>query len=187
MKALLRGSVALATLVGVLLLGALPIGTAAAATTSGSDTCGYASSSFTESTVMRWAQVSQDGTQIQAFANDEKGLLLGVNGATSAASSPVNGTNSHHASGASGGDPSLKDASNRPFFPALYISDVTGNPNATSGQYDFQNNGSPVNVKGGKASSNVMSIKPPSLNAAEASISGMMCFRNRSAAYSPPV
>jgi hypothetical protein len=97
---------------------------------------------------MRWAQVNGQGSsaQIVGFANDEKGLLLGVNGATPLASAPSNGTNSHHASNASGGDPTLKDPSNRPFYPALYISDITGNPNATSGQYDFQAGGSPVNV-----------------------------------------
>jgi plastocyanin len=151
MKGLVRALVALAGLAGVLLLGALPTGTASAATPV-NDTCSYPSSSFTESTVMRWAQVNGQGSsaQIVGFANDEKGLLLGVNGATPLASAPVNGTNSHHASNASGGDPSLKDPSNRPFYPALYISDVTNNPNATTGQYDFQNGGSPVNLKAGQ-------------------------------------
>ena len=45
----------------------------------------------------------------------------------------------------------------------------------------------PVNVNGGNASSNVTSIRPPSLNAGDASISGMTCSRNRSDAYRPPV
>src|SRR5205823_14190144 len=108
---------------------ALPTGTAAAAVAAGNDGCGYASSSFTESTVMRWAQVNGQGSsaQIVGFANDEKGLLLGVNGATTLASSPSNGVNSHHASNASGGSATAQDPSNRPFYPALYLSDVPGN------------------------------------------------------------
>jgi hypothetical protein len=150
-RACLRALVTMVGATGVLLLAGLPGGIATAAA-AGNDSCGYASSSFTESTVMRWAQVNGQGksAQIVGFANDEKGLLLGVNGATPLASAPVNGTNSHHASNASGGDPSLKDPSNRPFYPALYISDITNNPNATSGQYDFQSGGSPVNLNGGQ-------------------------------------
>src|SRR5215471_3640049 len=45
----------------------------------------------------------------------------------------------------------------------------------------------PVKVNGGKPSSKVTSIRPPSLNAGDFSISGMTCSRNRSAAYRPPV
>src|SRR5437764_4922448 len=148
MKALLRGIAALAGIAAVLLMAALPTGAATAATTTGNDTCSYPTSSFTESTVMRWGQVNGQGSsaQIVGFANDEKGLLLGVNGATTMASSPSNGTNSRHASNASGGSATAQDPSGRPFFPALYISDITSNPNATSGQFDFQNGGSPVNV-----------------------------------------
>ena len=82
MKALLGVFVALCG--GIWLLAfALPAGAAPAATT-GNDTCGYPSSSFTESTVMRWAQINGTGSSAQfvAYGNDEKGLLLGVNGAT---------------------------------------------------------------------------------------------------------
>jgi hypothetical protein len=153
-NALLRATVATAGLAGALLLVPLSggVSTAAAAAAAGNDSCSYPSSSFTESTVMRWAQVNGQGSsaQIVGFANDEKGLLLGVNGATPLASAPSNGTNSHHASNASGGDPTLKDPSNRPFYPALYISDITNNPNATTGQFDFQNGGQPVNLKAGQ-------------------------------------
>jgi hypothetical protein len=38
----------------------------------------------------------------------------------------------------------------------------------------------PVKVSGGKPSSKVTSIRPPSLNAGDFSISGMTCSRNRS-------
>src|SRR5437588_237693 len=63
-------------------------------------------------------------------------------------SATPNGANSRHASNASGGSASAQDPSGRPFYPALYISDITSNPNATSGQFDFQNGGHAVNVNG---------------------------------------
>src|SRR5438270_12776646 len=117
MKQLMAGLVAAGASA---LVFALPGG---AASTSGNDGCGYGASSFNESTVMRWARINGQGTaaQLVAFGNDEKGLLLGVNGATSAAGSPSNGANSHHASNASGGSLTATDPSGRPFFPALYI------------------------------------------------------------------
>ena len=152
MKGLVRVLVALCTGFGVLAF-ALPSG---AATVAGNDTCGYASSSFTESTVMRWAQVVGSGTaaKIAAYANDEKGLLLGVNGATPMAGASQNGSNgqtggaSYHVSNASGGSPTATDPSGRFYYPALYITDVTANPaNPTAG--DFQNHGTPRNLNGG--------------------------------------
>src|SRR5262249_36510678 len=45
----------------------------------------------------------------------------------------------------------------------------------------------PVKVNGGKASSKVPSMSPPSLNAGDCSISGTTCSRNRSDANRPPV
>src|SRR2546423_9971852 len=84
--ALVKGAVALVAAGWVLAL-ALSGGAAsagAATTASGSDSCSYPSASFTESAVMRWAQINGQGTsaQLVAYGNDEKGLLLGVNGAT---------------------------------------------------------------------------------------------------------
>ncbi len=148
----LRCVVALCTL-GWVLAFALPGGAA----TSGNDSCGYASSSFTESTVMRWAQLNGTGlsSQIVAYGNDEKGLLLGVNGATPMSAATQNGSNgqtggaSYHAAGASGGSATATDPSGRPYFPALYITNVTANPsNPTAG--DLQKGGTPRNVSGGK-------------------------------------
>src|SRR5436305_5869834 len=142
---------------GWLLAFVLPGGASGAGTTN--DTCSYPSSSFTESTVMRWAQINGTGlsSQFVAFGNDEKGLLLGVNGATPLASSPTNGSNgqagavSHHASGASGGDPAPADPSGRPFYPALYITNLTAHPlSGGTGAGDFQNGGSPRNLSGGQ-------------------------------------
>jgi uncharacterized repeat protein (TIGR01451 family) len=132
-------------LISCVVLYALPSG--AGATTS--DSCGYDASTFTESTVMRWAQVDGSGNsaQIVAFANDEKGLLLGVNGATADNASP------DHASNASGGSTAFQDPSGRYYFPSLYITNLTAHPlvNGT-GAGDFQNlpvGTLPRNVSGG--------------------------------------
>src|SRR5437763_1681748 len=158
MKARFMGVLSLLTL-GWLLAFVLPSGATGAGTT-GNDTCSYPNSSFTESTVMRWAQLNGAGlsSQFVAYGNDEKGLLLGVNGATPLASSPTNGSNgqtggtSHHATNASGGDPTQKDPSNRPFYPALYITNLTAHPLNANGSAagDFQNGGSPRNLSGGQ-------------------------------------
>src|SRR5947209_8183224 len=156
MRALLGVFVSMCTGLWVLAF-ALPLGASAATTaTTGNDTCGYPSSSFTESTVMRWAQVNGTGSsaQIAAYGNDEKGLLLGVNGATPMAGASQNGSNgqtggaSYHVSNASGGSPTATDPSGRFYYPALYITNVTANPsNPTAG--DFQNHGTPRNLNGG--------------------------------------
>lgn len=147
MKARWRVSAAVAVAVGSLLVFALPSG-AAPQPSSGNDTCGYPSSSFTESTVMRWAQIQGQGTaaQIVAYANDEKGLLLGVNGATPDTSAQSNGPDSYHASSASGGSPTATDPSGRVFFPALYITNVT---NSSTNAGDWQNGGTPRNISNG--------------------------------------
>src|SRR5690348_11382808 len=75
-RACLRALVTMVGAAGVLLLVSLSGGVSSAAAAAGNDSCGYASSTFTESTVMRWAQVNGTGTnaQIVGFANDEKGL-----------------------------------------------------------------------------------------------------------------
>src|ERR1043166_1671607 len=56
----------------------------------GDTSCGYNTSQFTESTVMRWAQVNgaYPNATFSAFANDENSTLLGVNSATPNTSSP---------------------------------------------------------------------------------------------------
>jgi uncharacterized repeat protein (TIGR01451 family) len=157
MKVLLRMVVALCTGAWVLAF-ALSSGTAAAATT-GNDSCSYPSSSFTESTVMRWAQVNGTGSsaQIVAYGNDEKGLLLGVNGATPMSSATQNGSNgqtggaSYHVSNATGGSTTATDPSGRPYYPALYITDLTNHPLTANGTGvgDYQNGGTPRNLSGG--------------------------------------
>jgi hypothetical protein len=129
----------------------------AAATTS--DACGYPGSSFNESTVMRWAQINGSGTNAQflAYANDENGVLLGVNGATPMSGATQNGSNgqtggpSYHVSGGSGGSATATDPSGRPYYPALYITNLTAHPLNSDGTAagDFQHGGSPRNVSGG--------------------------------------
>jgi hypothetical protein len=154
MKALLRAVVAL-TALGWLLAFALPSGAA----TPTNDGCGFASSSFTESTVMRWAQINGQGTSatLAAYGNDEKGLLLGVDGATPLSSATSNGTNSFHSgpyaqpgpSDPQGGSKTATDASGRVFFPALYITNLTAHPlSGGTGVGDFQNGGTVRNISG---------------------------------------
>jgi hypothetical protein len=159
MRGLLRVLVGLMAL-GWLLAFALPSGAApSAAPAAGNDACGYPSASFTESTVMRWAQINGQGTSAQfvAYANDEKGLLLGVNGASPMSSATQNGSNgqtggaSYHLAHASGGSTTATDPSSRPFYPALYVTDVTAHPLAANGTGagDFQNGGTPRNLSAG--------------------------------------
>ena len=132
--------VALVAIPMTLAVWALP---SSAAQSPGNDNCGYPASSFGEPSVLRWAQINGVGLTgtISAFANDEKGLLLGVDGATR------NVANPQHASNASGGDPSRTDPSGRPYFPALYITNLTAHPSSSgTGAGDFQNGGLPRNV-----------------------------------------
>jgi hypothetical protein len=154
------GASAVFALAGVLAV-VLSSGAAAAGTTN--DGCGYPASSFTESTVIRWAQINGQGSsaQLVAFANDEKGLLLGVNGATTMASATANGSNgqtgatSYHSgpysqpgpSNPQGGSTTEQDASGRVFYPALYITNLTAHPlTGGTGAGDFQNGGTPRNI-----------------------------------------
>jgi uncharacterized repeat protein (TIGR01451 family) len=113
------------------------------------DSCGYDASTFTESTVMRGAQINGFGQSatLSAYANDEKGLLLGTNGATPNTSNPQ----SVHMPNL--GDASATDTSGRPIYPSLYITDITNDPSSTTGDFQYlQAHGlstTPANVKGG--------------------------------------
>jgi hypothetical protein len=126
----------------------------------GDTSCGYGGTTqFTESTVMRWAQVTGTGlgAQFEAFANDENSMLLGVNGATPNTSSP------QHASPADGGATDQHDGvaltgseKARPYYPALYITPVSGPGSWTkpgdaipTAAGDWQQGGDPRNVSGG--------------------------------------
>lgn len=117
---------------------------AAKATTSGADSCGYPSSSsaraatvFNESTTTRAVQVVGSGAsaRVVVFSNDENGVLLGVGNAT-------HYTGASHVPSPSLGDTSATDPFGRPLYPALFVTNVTSNTNATTG--DWQQGGAPT-------------------------------------------
>jgi hypothetical protein len=140
-----RSAVAIAlSVIASVLVFALPGG--AVADNTPNDTCGTGAgygSAFNESTVMRGAQINGFGSSatLSAYANDEKGLLLGTNGAT------ANTSNPQHVNNPSLGDATAKDPSGRAVYPALYITDITSNPSSKAG--DFQNGGTAANLNGG--------------------------------------
>jgi uncharacterized repeat protein (TIGR01451 family) len=125
------------------------------------DSCGYPSGStgrpaadFNESTVLRDFSTSGSGTatQIAAWYSDEHALTLGVNPdpdgtpVTAMTASPTD-----HATNPDIGDISAADASGRPLYPALFITDVTnGASNSGDWQQQSDNSGaqSPSDVFG---------------------------------------
>jgi Flp pilus assembly protein TadG len=118
---------------------------------------GRASVTFNESAVLRGSATNPGGTErtIDVFYNDEHALTLGVRSVvvkTSATSStttnysvsPLTSNPSSVLSPAVGttlasGDQAGNDPSDRPAYPALFITDITTNPNSTTG--DWQNFG----------------------------------------------
>lgn len=69
------------------------------------------------------------------FYNDEHAMLLGINPGVTAMSS-----NPGHAMSPSTGNQAAADPSGRPFFPAAFVTDITGNMNSTSGDWQMQSN-----------------------------------------------
>jgi hypothetical protein len=135
-----------------------------ATTVAGDATCGYSGTTqFTESTVMRWAQVNGTGLSatFSAYANDENSTLLGVNTATPMPSS----TGPQHVTNASGGSTAAQahdgvtltgSEGSRPYYPALYITPVSGpgswtKPGDAIPQEpgDWQQGGTPRNISDG--------------------------------------
>jgi hypothetical protein len=115
---------------------------------------------FNESEVLRAFIISVANgcrpTYIQAFYNDEHALSLGVrrvavknaSGTTSITDIPISAMTGNPGSVTSGlqvgstalsGDLAGTDLAGRPLFPALFVSDITSDPNNTSG--DWQNGG----------------------------------------------
>jgi hypothetical protein len=112
---------------------------------------------FNESEVLRAAKISVVTdcipNQIQVFYNDEHALTLGVSqvdvitasGKTSTpydiaplTTNPGSASNPKVGSTASSGDQAGTDVSDRPMFPALFITDITGNPaNPYAGDWQF--------------------------------------------------
>ncbi len=120
---------------------------------------------FNESEVLRAANTDPGPTgsvrTIDMFYNDEHALTLGVRqvaiktktGTTTTTSTtnyPIAPLNSNPGSAvnpalgttASSGDQAGNDISGRPMYPALFITDITQNPNSMAG--DWQNFGTPV-------------------------------------------
>src|SRR4051812_46779670 len=119
-------------------ISAAPLGAPQAAKAPGIDTCGYSDATFNESDILYGIGVFGSGfnARVGMFLSDEKGLSLGVNGAT------PNTSNPQHVSDPNLGDLSQTDPSGRIFAPTIYVTDVTNNPNDKSG--DWQNGGTPV-------------------------------------------
>lgn len=102
--------------------------------------CGDSSNIKTPEPYILWAINPDPGTpvkaegSIKAFYQDEHALLLG-SGAT-----PSNGSQDHVVN-PNVGDETAKDLSGFPYFPALFVSDITTDPNNRDG--DAQNGGTP--------------------------------------------
>ncbi|MDD5544845.1 MAG: hypothetical protein PHX83_16890 [Acidobacteriia bacterium] len=96
---------------------------------------------FNENTVLA-AFAANNGT-IMAWANDEHALLLGVR----TTGFPVSALPSDpgHVSNPSVGNPSISDGYARPFFPALFLTDVTTSPSSRSGDWQQGGTGIPPN------------------------------------------
>ena len=96
---------------------------------------GLSATIFNESTITRSAAVYGVGlnAKIGVFSNDEKAMLLGVNGSVT-----QNTSEPQHVSNPNLGDTTLKDPSLRVFYPVLYITDITGGA-STAG--DWQHGG----------------------------------------------
>lgn len=105
-----------------------------AAGVNGDATCGYstpaAGQGFTEPTVMQWAQVNgtdPSSATFAVFGTDENSILLGVNTPVT----PYPGGTNAHAHPGNGGDATQHDLAGRPYYPALYITPVSGPGNWT--------------------------------------------------------
>ena len=112
------------------------------AATSGFDSCGYASSTFNESTILCGIYATgggKDPAQIQAFFNDEKSLTLGCTTATNPVSAMPSTGNTGAVRYPQTGDPTCNDTFGRPMRPTLYITDITFDPNCKTG--DLQSSG----------------------------------------------
>lgn len=93
---------------------------------------------FNESTVLKAFGVFGDptdsgGQHLGMFYNDEHAMTLGVNpGVTPMTKDP------DHASSPNVGDRTAADPSGRPEFPAAFVTDTSGDPNSTSGDWQQQ-------------------------------------------------
>jgi hypothetical protein len=103
---------------------------------------------FNESTILTGYMPAIAGPTdiIKAYYVDEHALTLGKN-ANGKTISPCNcNTNPDNVQSPSIGDPTAVDSSGRPIYPALFITDITNDPNSTAG--DWQNGGTPIPPSG---------------------------------------
>jgi hypothetical protein len=110
--------------------------------TTTTDSCGYAATSFVESSTICAINAVGGGAKpaiVQVFYNDEHALTLGC--ATS--SSPVSplSTDPDAVSYPQTGDPACTDTVGRPLRPVLFVTDISGDPMCMAGD---QQNGGPA-------------------------------------------
>jgi uncharacterized repeat protein (TIGR01451 family) len=116
------------------------------------DSCGYpigttgrAGTIFNESTVLKGFQLYGTGsaTRIAAFYSDEHALTLGKDpGVAPFTPSGANTFDDVSGNPVATGDPNAVDPSDRPLYPALFLTDITNNPGSTSGDWQNQANNS---------------------------------------------
>ena len=132
-------------------MGSFSAHAAGATPVNGDALCGYSGTTqFTESTVVRWAQVNGQGSGAKfiAYANDENSTLLGV-GPTTTAMGTTDANHAAHASPGNGGDTTQHDQFGRPYYPALYITNTTAHPlSSGQGVGDWQQGGTVRNING---------------------------------------
>jgi hypothetical protein len=112
------------------------------AETSTLDTCGYVATTFDESTILCGIFATgggKDPAQIQGFFQDEKSMTLGCATTTSPVSAMPSNPGAVYYPQV--GDPNCVDGTGRPMRPALYITDITYDPNCRAG--DQQSGGTP--------------------------------------------
>jgi hypothetical protein len=104
------------------------------------DTCGYASSGFNENVLLCDMTASGGGATpavIEVFYSDEHALTLGCDTMTNPVS--PNNASPDAVYYPQTGDPACTDTSGLPLRPVLFVTDITADPNCTSG--DQQNGG----------------------------------------------
>lgn len=110
----------------------------------GISSCGHSVSGSHECDVLYAYSVESTGAggaglKIKLFYDDESAMPLG-----SGSVSPMNPSSPGpaHIVNPNVGNVSVVDANKYPYFPAIFLTDITGNPNNTSG--DAQNGGTPI-------------------------------------------
>jgi len=149
-RALITAMSVLAATAGLSVVPMLSTGVAHAAIVP-PDSCGYpvgtapalSATAFNENTLTRKVQVygTGVGAKVAVFSNDESGILLGQKTGTGTAPTafvPVAGQHYNNAHNPSLGDLTAVDASNRPLYPTLFITDIT---NGASTAGDWQSGG----------------------------------------------